>query len=85
MESIFPSSKFILVTPSDTVPLTYQGKKMKTKYISFKTAGDLAIKDEAGTTVVITNGALGAGVMHRIATDYIMSTGTAAASIVAWF
>jgi hypothetical protein len=79
------SSKFINVTPSNTVPLTYQGKKIACKGISFKTAGVLAIKDDENTTVEIPSGSLVAGTIHPISTSYILATNTTAASIVAYF
>ncbi len=82
---IDPSSEPILVTPSDTLPLKYHGTPLKCRAISFVTAGDLAILDDLGTTVIIPNGALVAGIMHPISTDKILATGTAALGIVAYF
>lgn len=82
---IDPSYQFINVTPSDSLVLTYHNRPVRTKGISFKTAGDLAIKDDEGTTVVIPSGSLVAGVIHPISTQQILSTGTAAVSIVAYF
>ena len=80
-----PSPSPQLVTKSDTLELTYNGEPAKTKYISIGTAGNLAIKDSLGNTVIIPANALEVGTLHPIATGKILSTGTAAAEIVAWF
>ena len=82
---IAPSSKFALVTKSDTAYLEYQGTKMATKGIAIGTAGDLAIKDDKGTTVIIPSNSLVVGVIHPIEASRVMSTGTAASEIVAFF
>lgn len=82
---IDPSYQFINVTPSDTDVLMYHNHPVRTKGIAFKTAGALAIKDDQGTTVVIPSGVLVAGVIHPISTDKILSTGTTAVDIAAFF
>lgn len=78
-------SKFVNVTPSDTVPLRYNGTNLACRGISFKTAGVLAIKDDAGNTVEIPSGTLVAGTIHPISTAYVLATNTTAASITAYF
>lgn len=82
---IDPSYQFANVTPSDTVVLKYNGKATRCKGISFSTAGALAIKDDEDNTVVIPSGSLATGIIHPISTNQIMSTGTAAVDIVAYF
>ena len=69
-----------LVTPSDTVDLT-----VPTRGISFVTAGALKITTTGAETVTIPSGALAAGVIHPIRARRIFSTGTTAASIVAYW
>jgi len=49
------------------------------------TAGDLAVKDDEGTTVVIPSNALAVGIIHPICTSQVMSTGTTCSEIVAFF
>lgn len=85
MEPLYSSSKFINVTPSDTLLLKYQGEVMACRGISIGTAGDLAIKDDGGTTVIIPGNTLAVGVIHPILTGQVMSTGTGASEIVAYF
>lgn len=82
---IDPSFQFALVTPSDTVVLKYDRKTARCKGIAFGGAGDLAIKDDVGNTVVIPGGALATGIIHPVSTDLILSTGTTATEIVAFF
>lgn len=87
MSSTFLSSsdKFINVTPSDTVPLTYQGTVMKCRGISVGTAGTLALKDSEGTAVTLPSNAIAIGVIHPCSSDYVMATNTTASEIIAWF
>lgn len=79
------SSAPILVTPSDALILKYHGVSLKCRGISFAVAGDLAIKDDQDTTVIIPNGSLAAGSIHPISTQQVLATGTAATGIVAYF
>lgn len=80
------SIRFQNVTPSDTVHLKDASGRPKTStYISFAVAGALAIKDQDNNTVIIPSGALVAGHMHKIQTGYVLSTGTGATGIVAYF
>lgn len=84
--SIDPAGYYNNITPSDTNYLkTAGGKTFRTKGISFGTAGALAIKDQDNITVVIPTGVLSAGIIHPIQTDRILSTGTTATNIVAYF
>lgn len=60
----------------------------KPRGISFGTAGALSMvpaADTGSTTVVIPSGALAAGIIHPISPKEIKSSGTTAASIVAWY
>ena len=84
--SVDSSLRFANVTKSDTVHLLdASGKPHNSTYISFAVAGALAIKDQDNVTVVIPSGSLVAGVMHKIQTGYVLSTGTTATGIVAYF
>ena len=80
-----PSSQFILVTPSDSATLVYNGVEKATRGISFAVAGALAIKDDEDNTVIIPSDALAAGIIHPIITNKILSTGTDVTGLVAWF
>lgn len=82
---IAPSSKFINVTASDTAKLEYDSEVKATKGIAIGTAGDLAVKDDEGNSVTIPANALAVGVIHPISTEQILSTGTTATEIVAYF
>ena len=84
-EPIHSSSKFKLVVASDTIPLSYNGVVMACRGISFATAGDIGLVNDVGTTILIPNGALAAGVIHPICASYIRATGLGAAGIVAYF
>lgn len=81
-----PHSAFIAaedcanVTPSDSTDLAHV-----TRGISFATAGALKITTLRGTTIIIPSGALAAGIIHPIRATRIWSTGTTAATIVAWW
>lgn len=75
-----PYRNVALVTPHDTNELSYV-----TRAISFGTAGDLKVVTVGGQTVTIPNGALGAGVIHRLRIKQVYSTGTAAADIVVYW
>lgn len=84
-EPINSSSKFALVTASDSIPLKYNGVVKACRGISFAVAGDLAVVDDVGNAVIIPSGSLAAGVIHPIVTPYVRATGTAATGIVAYF
>ena len=82
------SSLPVLVTPSDTALLTYVNSEGATvkgacRAILLEVAGDLAVKDSNNTTVVIPG--LAAGILHPISTQQILSTGTGATGITAFF
>jgi len=81
--SIDPSYKFVAVTPSDTELLKYDGEPSKTKGIYVAVSGDLTVKNDLDDTVIFTLAA--AGAVYPIATDKILSTGTTATGIVAFF
>jgi len=82
---ISSSSKPQLVTTSDTVAFKWNGAPAVTKGIAISVAGDVAIKDELGNTVVIPAATLAIGMIHPIATGQIMATGTTATGLVAYF
>ena len=84
---IDPSYQFNTVTPSDTALLTYTDANgnvnyYKTKAILVGTAGNVAVKNDAGLTVIIP---VAAQVMHPISTQQVLSTGTTAVGITAFF
>lgn len=87
MSSVFLSSsdKPVLVTPSDTAFLEYNGKVEKCRAISIEVAGDVAILNSEGTAVTIPASSLAVGILHPISTSRINSTNTTATGIVAWF
>ena len=78
-----PSSQFIVVTPSDTAVLQYNGENKSTRGISFEVAGTLAIKNDEGVAVTLPG--LAASVIHPLISDTIMATNTTATGIVAYF
>lgn len=79
------SSRFILVTPSDSADnITEGGVSYISRGISFGTAGTLKLTRPDGTAVTIPSGALAAGIIHPICAVRIWSTGTSAADIVAY-
>lgn len=75
-----PPSHVALVTPSDSVDLTYV-----TRGISLAAAGALKVVTHGGETVVIPSGALTAGIIHPLRVTRIWSTGTDATGIVAYW
>lgn len=86
--SIEPSFQFSTVTPSDTALLTYTTSggevvKRKCKALYIGVAGNVAIKDDAGTAVTFT-GVL-AGCVYPISTDTVMNANTTATDIVALY
>lgn len=81
---IDPSNEPILVTPDDTEVLKYHGRALACRGISFVVAGDLEVRDDQGTMIIIPSGALSAGIIHPLGTDLI-GTNTTATGIVAYF
>jgi len=81
--TIDPSNQYVNVTPSDTALLSYNGNVKTCRGILLGVAGDIAIKDDAGNTVVISG--LAAAIIHPIATQQILSTSTTATDICAFF
>lgn len=79
---INPSDQFSLVTPSDTVDLSYHGTTAKCRAILVGTAGNVAVLDDQGTSVTIP---LAAQVLHPISTNRILLTGTTAVTIIAFY
>jgi hypothetical protein len=68
---IDPSYQFGAITPSDTAILKYNGLPVKTKAIYIGGAGDLAVKNEMGTTVTFQN--LPAASMIPIAVSQVLA------------
>lgn len=75
-----PPRHCALVTPSDTDDLTYVARGL-----SFATAGAVKVTTAGGETVTIPSGALAAGAIHPLCVKKVFSTGTTAASIVAYW
>ena len=82
-------SQFINVTTSDTLPLKYVSavtsnlEPRACRGILLGVAGNIAIKDDNDTTVIISG--LAAGIIHPISTSQIMSTNTTASDIACFF
>ena len=74
-----PYENVVLVTKSDSTVLP------TTRGISVAVAGDLAVLTKGGQSVVIPGDALVAGVIHRLRVTKVLSTGTAATGIVAYY
>lgn len=81
--NIEASRKFVAVSPSDTVALTYNSVAMSTKGIYVGGAGNIAIKNDLGAAITFT-GVL-AGVVYPISATLIMNTNTTASNMVALF
>ncbi len=73
-----------VLTPGDSGTGPTNGAPTSSFFISFATAGTIAATLADGTSVVITNGALVAGVVHPIAFQRIRSTGTGASGMMWW-
>jgi len=80
---IDPSNQFINVTTSDTLLLEYNGSPATCRGILLGGVGDIAIKDDNNTTVVISG--LAAAIIHPIATQQILATSTTATDIAVFF
>lgn len=85
--AISPASKFIAVTKSDTEILTYtneDGSKLhRARGFMIGGAGDIALKNDAGTAVVFKG--LPSGSIISVSSEYVMATDTSATDIVALF
>ncbi len=80
---IDPSVQFAPVTPTDNKQLTYHGKSASAKAFYIGGAGNLAIQDDTGTSVVFIG--VIAGVIYPISSNVVMATGTTASNIIALF
>ncbi len=79
-DDIRPGMYFKNVTPHDSNRIQDgDSNDVLTRGILLGVAGDIAIKDQDDTTVVISG--LAAGVIHPISTYLIMSTSTTASDI----
>lgn len=68
-----------LVTPNDSTDLSFVANG-----ISFAGVGAVKVDTASGQTVVIPDGALAAGAIHRLRIKRIHSTSTTATGIVAY-
>ena len=68
------------VTPSDSEQLPYL-----TKGISWGVDGDIVVLTAAGNITTIETGELAVGVCHPMKIKQVLSTGTTAQKIRAWF
>lgn len=75
---IYPSNNFENITPNDSTDLL-----QPTRGILLGAAGAIAIYNEASSSVTLSN--LAVGVIHPITTKRILSTGTIASGIVAFY
>lgn len=90
--SVTPSDTLVLKYPTSETPYPHQqtlnspsqtiDEPAQTRGISCGTAGNIAVKNDQGTTVVIP---IAAGIIHPIATYQILSTSTTALTITAFF
>lgn len=79
-DDIRPGMNFKNVTPHDSNRIQdADSNDVLTRGILLGVAGDIAVKDQDNTTVVISG--LAAGVIHPISTYQIMSTSTTASDI----
>ena len=83
MYAIYPVANWKVITPSDTANLEFNSKKVRCRAILIGVGGNLAIRNEDGTTVTLVG--LVAGGLYPISTDRILATGTTATDIVAGF
>lgn len=83
--AIYSGVNFKSVTPSDTELLKpfANTETRRCQYVIIGSGGNLAIRNEDGTTQVITG--LIAGGQYAISTDQILATGTTATNIIAAF
>lgn len=78
MQAIYPIPNWKLITPSDTEKLKpFAGGEIKRcNAILIGATGDVAIRNEDDTTVILTG--LVAGGQYAVSTDQILATGTTA-------
>lgn len=75
-----PAVDFELVTPDDDNELA-----QPTRYLSWGKDGDLVVLKLNGDQETIPAGTLAIGVLHPIRVRQVLSTGTVASDIVAWY
>ena len=83
MYAIYPVANWKAITPHDTNNLEFNSKKVRCRAILVGGAGNIAVRNEDGTTTVLVG--LVAGGLYPISTDRILATGTTATDIVAGF
>lgn len=82
-----PATGAVLVAPSDDDPISYDygngDEPITCRGVSCKTGGDIAFEDKLGNQFIATG--LAAGVVHPISAYKILSTGTTALNITAYW
>lgn len=81
--AMYPITNWDTVTPSDTAKLSFKGKPERCRALIIGNSGNIAVRNEDGTSTVIT-GVLGGG-QYAISTDQVLATGTTATNITAGF
>ena len=79
---ISPASDWETVTPNDDYSDVWS---VPPRFISLSTVGDLNLLNQAGVSGIIDSGSLDAGIMHPLRPIKVLSTGTAASGIVAYW
>jgi len=79
---VYPTDKYIAVTPHDTDTLVYNGKYLATRGIACAVTGVIETKDVYGDAV---EHYCVAGVIYPIRTQTIMDANTTATGIIAYF
>jgi len=85
VQQIAPSEEFVVITPSDTLLLNYgdPSKPRKTKGIYVGGAGNITVKNSAGSTVLFTAPPVGS--ILPIVTQQVMATNTTATLLIALY
>lgn len=80
----YPAAKFTSISAGDTDKLSYNnGEISRCRGIYVGGSGNLAVKDDAGNSVVFQS--VPAGSLLPISTDQVLSTGTTATNLIALF
>ena len=91
MIQLSPSTRFVAVTPSDSVLVQYTGQiitggsakvQIGCKWIYVGGAGDLVVMSDNGASITFQN--VAAGTLLPISTDHVMAA-TTATNIIALF
>ncbi len=81
--ALYPSGDFAAITKSDTLTFTYDSNNVATKCIYVGGTGDVAVKNSLGATITFT--AVPAGTYLVCVTNQVLSTGTSATNMIAFF